>query len=177
MAALRLIPLELRPAARSPPWPLRPEANARSSTTTFTLSDLPRPVRRHPLASAGACGDCYSFSYSPVKGPKWLLGAARYRTPDHQLAWRVGWLRPCDLLRTALAHRSAPSDQQFSRSCVLTRPRLALATRLVPTSSPRVPTPSPYDLHAIYTVSTSSPHDLHTIRLRSVITPYRSAYL
>src|SRR5690348_16655524 len=37
-------------------------------TTTHTLSDLPRTVRGRPLASAGVCGGCYSFSYSPAKG-------------------------------------------------------------------------------------------------------------
>ena len=37
-------------------------------TTTLTLPDLPRTVRGRPLASAGVCGGCYSFSYSPAKG-------------------------------------------------------------------------------------------------------------
>jgi GntR family transcriptional regulator len=32
----------------------------------FTLSDLPRIVRGHPLASAGVCGGCYSVRYSPA---------------------------------------------------------------------------------------------------------------
>ena len=41
---------------------------ARSPTTTLTPSDLPRTVRGRPLASAGVCGGCYSFSYSLVKG-------------------------------------------------------------------------------------------------------------
>jgi hypothetical protein len=53
-----------------------PRAGASSSrsqcatwpATTLTLSDLPRGVRGRPLASAGVCGGCYSFSYSPVKG-------------------------------------------------------------------------------------------------------------
>ena len=49
-------------------------------------------VRGHPLASAGVCGGCYSLSYSPVKGPRWLLAAARYRTRIARritsLAWR-----------------------------------------------------------------------------------------
>ncbi len=36
-------------------------------TTTLTLSDLPRAVRGRPLASAGICGGCYSFSYSPAQ--------------------------------------------------------------------------------------------------------------
>jgi hypothetical protein len=61
-------------------------------TITFTLSDLPRTVRGHPLASAGVCGGCYSLSYSRVKGLRWLLGAARYRTRIARritsLAWR-----------------------------------------------------------------------------------------
>ena len=30
--------------------------------------DLPCAVRGRPLASAGVCGGCYSFSYSPAKG-------------------------------------------------------------------------------------------------------------
>jgi hypothetical protein len=38
-------------------------------TTTLTPSDLPRTVRGRPLASARACGGCYSFSYSPAMGP------------------------------------------------------------------------------------------------------------
>ena len=37
-------------------------------TTTLPLSDLPRTVRGRPLASAGVCGGCYSFSYSPTRG-------------------------------------------------------------------------------------------------------------
>jgi hypothetical protein len=37
----------------------------RSPATALTLSDLPRTVRGRPLASAGGCGGCYSFSYSP----------------------------------------------------------------------------------------------------------------
>ena len=41
---------------------------ARSPTTTLTLADLPRTVRGCPLTSAGVCGGCYSFSYSPAKG-------------------------------------------------------------------------------------------------------------
>jgi len=39
-----------------------------SPTTTLTLSDLPCTVRGRPLASAGVCGGCYSFSYSLAKG-------------------------------------------------------------------------------------------------------------
>ena len=35
-------------------------------TTTLALSDLLRAVRGRPLASAGICGGCYSFSYSPA---------------------------------------------------------------------------------------------------------------
>ena len=38
------------------------------STTTLTISDLPRTVRGRPLASAGVCGGCYSVRYSPAKG-------------------------------------------------------------------------------------------------------------
>ena len=41
---------------------------ARSPTTALTRSDLPRTVRGRPLASAGVCGGCYSFSYSPARG-------------------------------------------------------------------------------------------------------------
>ena len=41
---------------------------ARWPTTTLTVSDLPRTVRGRPLASAGVCGGCYSFSYSPTRG-------------------------------------------------------------------------------------------------------------
>src|ERR1700760_4633885 len=37
-------------------------------TTALMLSDLPRTVRGRPLASAGVCGGCYSFSYSPAQG-------------------------------------------------------------------------------------------------------------
>jgi hypothetical protein len=48
---------------------------ARWPTTTLTLSDLPRTVRGRPLASAGVCGRCYSFSYSPAKGPGLWPGA------------------------------------------------------------------------------------------------------
>jgi hypothetical protein len=44
---------------------------ARSPTTTVMLSDLPRTVRGRPLASAGVCGGCYSFSYSPAKEAPW----------------------------------------------------------------------------------------------------------
>jgi hypothetical protein len=32
------------------------------------VSDLPRTVRGHPLASAVVCGGCYSVGYSPAKG-------------------------------------------------------------------------------------------------------------
>lgn len=41
---------------------------ARWPTTTLIPSDLPRTVRRHPLASAGVCCRCYSSSYSPGGG-------------------------------------------------------------------------------------------------------------
>ncbi len=37
--------------------------------TSSTVTDLPRTVRGRPLASAGACGGCYTFGYSPTKGP------------------------------------------------------------------------------------------------------------
>ncbi len=37
-------------------------------TSTLTLTDLPRTVRGRPLASAGVCGGCYTFSYSSTKG-------------------------------------------------------------------------------------------------------------
>ncbi len=45
------------------PKPTREVAYHHSS-----LSDLPRTVRGRPLASAGICGGCYSFGYSPAKG-------------------------------------------------------------------------------------------------------------
>jgi len=41
---------------------------ATGRTRAHTLSDLPRIVRGRPSASAGVCGDRYSFSYSPAKG-------------------------------------------------------------------------------------------------------------
>lgn len=56
-----------------------------------------------------------------------------------------------------------PSDQRLSRAYVPIRPRLALAIRSAPTPSPRVSTPSPYDLHAVYTVPMRPPYDLHTV--------------
>jgi hypothetical protein len=37
---------------------------AMRSNTTLTLSDLPRTIRRRPLASAGICCGCYSASVS-----------------------------------------------------------------------------------------------------------------
>jgi hypothetical protein len=36
-------------------------------TTPLSLPDLPCTVRGRPLASAGVCGGCYSFGYSPTQ--------------------------------------------------------------------------------------------------------------
>ena len=70
---------------------------ARSPTTTLAPSELPGAVRGHPLASAGVCCRCYSFSYSPgevcaYRQGRWATGC----TPGQRGTRRSGYGCSCD---------------------------------------------------------------------------------
>jgi hypothetical protein len=130
-------------------------------TTTLTLSDLPRTVHGHPLASAGVCGGCYSPSYSPVKG-----GCGCWVPPViacwiTSLAWREA-VAPCDLRRVALAHRPIHRTNGFQeRRCVPGHGWLSPSDQLLHHRrvSLHRSTRSARRLHR----STRPPHDLHTV--------------
>src|SRR5205823_5044359 len=125
-----------------PPEPPRPRANPSPSPISSRASR--HAVAHLFLTRQGGRGGCWV--------PPVIARGSHAGSP----AWPgVRRLRPCDLLRMTLAHRSASIGPTVSRAYVPTRPQLALAIRSAPTPSPPVPTPSPHDLHMI---SIPSPH-------------------
>ena len=101
---------------------LRASSSSRSQramrpTTTLTLSDLPCTIRGRPLASAGICGGCYSFSYSLAKR-RVVVAMGSGHQPRTALAtadvvWRLVERRVAQLVVAATCHRSRPRPRVF----------------------------------------------------------------